>query len=850
MCTRTVIFALSLALVACEPSPRQLPPPKHDERPAIAMDSPGAPAWRALEALGEARFELPEHNLPDGHPSDGVYALPDDWTEAGGGRLRKFTHDLPVLVPRKRYRQPPAGLELHLGDTALEYQRDLDRVETLRPGWAVMGGTLWIALTEPPDQQEEPITLIHSATSEQQQRLSFGFAGLPAHEFASTVVTLGPETRACLLLPAPGRVSWDLDLPTDAVLRTGLGIRPRIDLSQPESDGVGVQVTVNGEVVASHRVRLAEAFEDIEVDLSRFGGQQVTLELSTSPEDTAVGDLALLSAPTISGNGAEVRRVIVVGIDTLRPDHLGAHGNDKGASPELDALAEGSYIFDSAYAPAPRTKPSFRSAFTGAYPLPAIHTPTFGQVLSDAGLVTGGFSANVHLVPRFGFSDGFDSWFYDNGAKASDQVDRAIEWLGRNQDMDSFLFLHIMDPHIFYDAPGRYKNLYVEESPGLKFPRKFNRWEIKRLETQGKLGETEKRFVEGRYDGEVRYTSNELGRLLTAIDALPGRTLLVVHTDHGEEFWEHDGFEHNHTLYDEVVRTVLWFRPPGGWAGGPHHIGAQVGLIDLAPTLYDLLGVPRSDWPTMAGRSLAPLLDPARAGLEAETTAALEDRPLHVGYLMYDTERWAVVHRGGKYILHTISGEEELYDLGADPSEQQNLADKQADQLPAWRERLAQATGWPVGPGLRVELRGRKGSSIELVFPVPVAEAGVLDPEADRTRRANLEWGETPKAVPADVASVSLSEDRTRVSITPGPKPRGTVYVLFDDEVPETMRLESAGTGRDVGVTPQVQLFEGNKFDLAPGTVIVPRDSMAQRVMAQDSDEATMEALKALGYVQ
>ncbi len=846
------IVSIALLFSACTPEPRELPEPRHTERPAIAMDSPGAPAWRALHELHAASFELPEHNLPDGHPSDGVYPLPDGWSREGGdGGLTKYTHALPVLVPKKRYRQPPAGLELRIGDTALEYKRDLDRISTPKPAWAVMGDTLWVALDSDPEDLEAPLALIHAATSDQQQRLAFGMAGLPPAEFVSTIATIGAETRACLLLPAPGTVSWELALPQQASLQLGLGIRPRIDLSLPESDGVEVHVDVAGERVASFPIDVDDSFEDVEVDLSRFGGQTVTVELSTTPGDSAVGDLALLSAPVIAGVGDdEPRRVIVVGIDTLRQDHTGVHGYTVGSSPELDALAEGSYVFDWAYAPAPRTKPSFRSAFTGAYPLPAIHTPTFGQVLSGAGMVTGGFSANVHLVPRFGFSDGFDSWYYDNGAKAVDQVDRAIAWLERNQRVDSFLFLHIMDPHIFYDAPGRYKNLYVETTPSGTFPKRFNRWDMSRLQKRGELGENEKRWVEGRYDGEVRYTSSELGRFFAAVDALPGKTLLVVHTDHGEEFWDHDGFEHNHTLYDELVRAVFWVRPPGGWAGGPHRIDHQVGLIDLAPTLYDLLGVARSDWPTMAGRSLAPLLDPTRQGLEQETAQALDERPLHIGYLMYDRERWAVVHGGTKYILHTISGAEELYDLRVDPGETEDLAGSRGGELPDWRQRLADATGWPVGPGLRVELAGRKGSPIELVFPVPVAEAGVLDPEADRTRRANLEWGETPKSVPADVASISLSEDRMRVSLTPGPKARGTVYVLFGDESPDSMRLEGEGTGRDLTVTVQEQVFEGNKLTLSPGTVIVPKDSMAQRVMAADSDEATMEALKALGYIQ
>ncbi len=844
------LFLASL-LSACTPTPRDVPPARHGDRPSLAMDQPGAPAWRALQALDQAQFVLPAHNLPDGHPSDGIYPLADGWSlKKTQSRFTLYTHDLPVLLPKKRYRKAPAGLELRVGDESLDYVRDLDRKDPSRQGWAVLGETLWLALDEAPDSLDPAAHLFHPATSQQQSRLAFGKADLPAEEFVSTVATLGAETRACLLLPAPGRATWTMQLPTGARLHVGLGIRTRIDLSLPESDGVGFEVLVDGESAWSRSVGGADSFQDVEIDLSRWAGQQVELTLATSPGGSPVGDLALWSNPHVSGDGEDVRRVVVIGIDTLRPDHVGTHGYGRATSPELDALAEGSYVFERAYAPAPRTKPSFRSAFTGAYPLAAIHTPTFGQVLGAQGFVTAGFSANVHLVPRFGFTDGFDDWHYDNGAKAADQVDRALSWLEGHRDVDSFLFLHIMDPHVFYEAPGRFKNLFVEDKPGLKFPRRYNRWDIARMDRTGKLGETERVFIEGRYDGEVRYVSSELGRLLAGIDALPGRTLLVLHTDHGEEFWDHGGFEHNHSLYDELVRTALWIQPPGGWAGGPHRIDAQVGLIDLAPTLYDLLGVPRASWPEMAGTSLAPYLDPDRAKDQPALDSDLADRPLHVGYLMYDKERWAVIWQGGKYILHTFSGDEELYDLDEDPDEQTDLSSEQGPDLPAWRERLAQATGWPVGPGLRVRLKGRKGAPFELVFPVPIAEAGVLDPEADRTRRANLEWGETPRATPDQVATVTLSEDGTRVRIEPGSKPSGTVYVLFGDQVPTGLRLEGEKVGRDLGVTAQDQVFEGNRLSLAPGTLIVPRDSMAQRVNAQDEDEATMEALRQLGYVE
>jgi arylsulfatase A-like enzyme len=844
--------ALLTLLAACSPSPGPAVPADH-ARPPLELDRPGTPAaWRALFALEAGNFDLPDHNLPEGAPSDGVYLLPAGWRhEATGPGLSLYSAPMPVQIPAKRYRQAPAGVELYLGDQALPYQHDLDRHEDSPAGWAILGERLWVASAETPERLAAPVRLVHSATSRQQRRLAFGLAGLPAAEFVSYEATLGLETRTCLLLPAPGRASWTVALPAGASLLMGLGIRPRVDLSLPESDGLSVEVRLDGEVAWSRDILPTEAFEDVQVDLSRWAGRTVTLEFATRPGATALGDLALLSSPVIVGSSAEgVRRVVIVGIDTLRVAALGLEGYARDTSPELDAWARGAYVFDHAYAPAPRTKPSFRSAFTGAHPLPAMATPTFGEVLRTEGLVTGGFAANVHLVPRFGFSDGFDTWYYDNGAKADAQVDRALAWLDRYQAADSLLFVHLMDPHIFYDAPGRYKNMYVEEQPPLTFNRMFNRWDIARMQRNGKLTDTHRGFIQARYDGEVRWTSHELGRLLEGIDELPGKSLVIVHSDHGEELWEHGGFEHNHTLYEELVHALLWVRPPDGWAAGPHRIAAQVGLIDLAPTLYDLFGVPPERWPPMAGTSLAPLLDPSRASEESALLAALDARSLQVGYLMYDRERWGVLYQRGKYILQTANGAEELYDLAKDPGEQHNLAEERAGELPVWRARLAEATGWPVGPGLRVRLMDRRGQPVDLVFPVPVAEAGVIDPEADRQRRANLEWGETPKATPDQLAKVTLSEDGTRVRIEPGERPNGIVYVLFGAQVPTSLRLEADGMQRPLSSFRGEQTFNGTKLRFDSGTVIVPRDTEAARVAATEGDEEDLEALRALGYVE
>ncbi len=844
---------LLMAAVACSPTVSEVPQPVHSERPPIALEQSGAGSlWRALDHLEEGSFQLPPHNLPDGEVSSGRYLLAEGWKKSRSARgYTLYEHALPVDLPPKRYRKAPAGLELRAQGRVLDYVRDLDRFEQPREGWAVISETLYLASETAPDEMDPPAELHHPALLDQQKRLAFGLSGLTPREFVPMSVTVGRETRSCLLLPAPGEVSWNLDMPASPKLQFGFGLREKADKSLPDSDGVRLEVRIGQERVWQATADPGDDFEDVEISLEKWAGQQVRLSLVSDPDGNALNDLALFSAPTLFGAPpGDVRRVVVIGIDTMRVDHIGTHGYSRPTSPEMDALAAGAYVFERAYAPAPRTKPSFRTAFTGSNPLPAVHAPTFGQVLHEAGFATGGLSANVHLVPRFGFNDGFETWHYKNGAKAEDQVDRAIAWLSRHAERDSFLFMHIMDPHIFYDAPGRYKNMFVQQRPGGKFPKRFNRWELDRLKKAGDLGATEKTYVQDRYDGELRYASAQMGRLFECIDGLPGKSLLIVHTDHGEEFWDHGGFEHNHTLYDELVRAILWIRPSGGWKGGPHRIDSQVSLADLAPTLYDLVGIPRQDWPQTDGVSLRPLLDPQAGSAEAQLTQSLAERPLHIGYLMYDTERWAVVHERGKYILHTISGQEELYDLQQDPGETRNLAQDRADQLPAWRRRLAQATGWPVGLGWRVGLRAKKDAPLRIELPVRVAAAGVFDPEAARKRRANLEWGESPAKLPSEVAEVTLSEEGTVITVQPGSKPRGDLYILFGDEAPAGGAVIVGDSRSELGADPGMVMIGGYRMEFKPGAIIVPQDSMSDRVARTMADEESLEALRALGYVE
>ncbi len=483
--------------------------------------------------------------------------------------------------------------------------------------------------------------------------------------------------------------------------------------------------------------------------------------------------------------------MVVIGVDTLRTDAIGIHGAARATTPELDAWASQFVVFDDAWAPAPRTVPSFRTAFTGAWPPRAPDAPALAERLGALGFRTVGFSANVHLVARMGFTRGFSEWTHENGARAGAQVDRATAWLAAHPNDDAFVFLHLMDPHTWYNAPEPWGSRFQQDARPADLPAVFERWRIVRMMGRPAWTPTHARWIRAAYDGEVAYVSAQIDRFLRATLALPGDTLVVLHSDHGEEFWDHGGFEHNHTLYPELTRTALWIRPPGGWAGGPHRVAARVSLADIVPTVMDLVGAPVAD---TDGTSLAPFLreDPAPASTLA---ARLDARVLPLGWLHFGTERWGAVSRDGLYVLHTGSGQEELYDLRADPrAANDRAASTDEGSLARARAALADSHGARVPMAWRIPL-GDGRAPFRVRFDGPLDAAGVVDPEALRPVRANREYGETPPRVADDVAAVTLDTSRTVLRIAPGRAPQGgIVYATCASACPRAVTTMPDGS--------------------------------------------------------
>jgi len=377
----------------------------------------------------------------------------------------------------------------------------------------------------------------------------------------------------------------------------------------------------------------------------------------------------------------------VVLVDSLRPDHLGCYGYERDTSPAIDAFAAGAVRFDQAIASGSWTQPSIMSMMTS---VPAdvhqrVHwgrphstnVVTLAETLQKAGYQTVGLVANPMTNRKYGFARGFD--FYDDysltgapdattgdiarqTAQGAKLTRIAQDWIERRRDPEKPLFLFVLyiDVHWDYLPPPPFNRMFAPDP----VPPPRDIWNLGRKS----VPEAARRRSVAAYDGEIRYTDGCISNLLAAIEASPrGKdTVVVFCSDHGESFWERGVASHGNALHEEELRVPLVIRPArgDGEPAPPRVVSEQVSLIDLAPTLADLAGVPApTNW---VGRSLAPAL---RGETLPEVPVVLDNRIGDDGAVLRGvrTSRWKVV-AGPPH-----DRPDELYDLRADPAETNNL---------------------------------------------------------------------------------------------------------------------------------------------------------------------------------
>lgn len=403
-----------------------------------------------------------------------------------------------------------------------------------------------------------------------------------------------------------------------------------------------------------------------------------------------------------------VRRVILLSVDTLRADALSVYGGET-RTPGLDRLAADSLVFQRAYSTASWTLPSMASVMTGVSPQvhQALRTRsrvpdrliTLAEVLRRDGYRTAALVSSTVLGPAANLSQGFEEYrafpapwlgrsfgagvltgraraFRPDEAPPPDMAEEAVDWLRAHREADFFLWVHLFDPHCPYAPPRRYLD-GRRPPPGGRW--RFEGWDEEAIRAGTWVPDSAERdWIRRLYHGEVRWADDFAGRIVDELKRLGiyDDALVVVLSDHGEEFWEHGSYGHGHTLYDELLRVPLLLKLPRSARTG--RIDAAVSTASVAPTLLDLCGLPLPAGYPAAG-SLVPII-----GGRTSPPAPL----LALGLNRYE-DRQSVRFGSFKYVRWEMSGREELYDLVRDPGERNDLAAADPAAVAEGRRRLA-----------------------------------------------------------------------------------------------------------------------------------------------------------------
>jgi len=484
--------------------------------------------------------------------------------------------------------------------------------------------------------------------------------------------TLDGDTRPSVRL-TPGQARrLSLDLPEGGVLTLALAAGGATPASFAR-----LTVSARGRVLleARRHPRPWPRWHTLTVDLPP--GRPLEIDLAAEfvdragallPASESANSYLDVAAPRVlAKRPAGPRRVLVwVSLDTVRADRLSLYQNARATTPHLGRRAANWTVFEQAVSCSAWTLPAMVSQFTSR--LPGFHgvvgarlarrdiDETLFERLAASGFTVLGVSANRFLTARFNLAAGFDTLSLTRGR--ADDVNRlALQALDDWPGGDLALFVHYMDPHLPYDPPPPWDTHFAAEADQL------GGWPALSGSAAARGHDARLR---ARYDSELAWTDDRIEALLGALErrGLLHDALIVLSADHGEELDDRGGFGHGHTLHDELVHVPLALGLPGR-AG--RRIAPAVSLLDLAPTVLELLGVKAPA--TFQGRSLMPLLD--GRGWSAQPAIAETSRdPLR--------RRQALLRDGGLKYVATVSADgaspvaladERLYDLEQDPGE-------------------------------------------------------------------------------------------------------------------------------------------------------------------------------------
>ncbi|MEM8710039.1 MAG: sulfatase [Planctomycetota bacterium] len=462
-----------------------------------------------------------------------------------------------------------------------------------------------------------------------------------------------------------------------------------------------------------------------------------------NPAATLCGAAAFLMG--LTGCGGEEAppppNVVLISIDTLRPDHLGCYGYRRNTSPEIDRLAGEGALFGTHVSSAPWTLPAHAAMFTSVPD--SVHgvTSPIGKRLAEefetlpesfqaAGYATAGFFAGPYLHPAFGLGQGFDRYIdcvntvpdealdEDNAWSMKDDVLRAshhgvtndkvyAEWKrfydgaaprAASGSEPFFAFVHLWDVHFDFEPPAPFDTLFDPDYDGPFTGRDF--FHDPRINAA--IPERDQQHIIALYDGEIRWTDTFIGKIRSDLESrgLLENTILVLTSDHGTELFDHGGKGHRTGLYDEQIRIPFVVHFPKEVAGGQRH-DATTRMIDLAPTVRDLAGL--NPVSTSMGASLAPLLR-GEIPAWAETPAVSE---------LFDVGReLRSMRTSSSKLVHSASTDQMIwFDLVTDPEERNERLMRKRDASAGLLEQYAEVQEW-IGRGLEARPAGPASADV------------------------------------------------------------------------------------------------------------------------------------------
>jgi len=386
-------------------------------------------------------------------------------------------------------------------------------------------------------------------------------------------------------------------------------------------------------------------------------------------------------------------KIILLVIDTLRADHLGCYGYHRDTSPCIDKIASEGVLFEYAYPTDVPTQPSFTSMFTG---MRGIETgiishsrsenlpeeiPCFPEILSRNGIVTAAAST-LYMMRRW-FARGFK--YYMNPVagirRQLQQVDAeeinsmAFSWIKEHYKEDFFLFIHYWDPHSLYFPPEKYRRLFYNkdecdpENRSLDVLKSQPIWPFTKGHLDAiKKGVTDIEYVIAQYDGEIRYSDDNVRNLVGLLENLGiyDETALIITSDHGESLGEHDFYFDHCEVYETTIRVPLIMRYPPMTPRGKRFEGLVQSTLSLMPTILDLFEIERPS--RMEGKNLIDMAN----GDEEPWREIYVNQGLWTAKRAIRTQKWKLIKTLEKAFWETP--EIELFDMERDPNETENLA--------------------------------------------------------------------------------------------------------------------------------------------------------------------------------